>query len=72
MARLAVGDGTGALMAAAFRPDGALVAVADADGIVSIWDAATGKESRRTTIVDGVPDHRSSCGRPTASSCSRR
>ncbi|MBV8756677.1 MAG: protein kinase [Deltaproteobacteria bacterium] len=53
--RLAIGDGTSSVMAAAYRPDGALVALGNADGIASIWDTTTGKEVGRTLIAADVP-----------------
>ena len=53
--QLALGDGTSNVMAAAFRPDGALIALGNADGVASVWDATTGKEVGRIVIAADVP-----------------
>jgi len=53
--QLAVGDGTSAVMAAAYRPDGDLVALGNADGLASVWDAKSGKEVGRIEVAAGVP-----------------
>jgi len=54
--RLALGDGSSGLMSAAYRGDGAMVALGDADGFASVWDTTTGKQLARLAMAaEGVP-----------------
>jgi WD40 repeat protein/tRNA A-37 threonylcarbamoyl transferase component Bud32 len=48
--RLAIGGASSMMLAATYRPDGALVATGVSDGVVEIWDAQTGKQVGRQRI----------------------
>src|SRR5262249_38054419 len=53
IARLGGADSSGAVFCVAVAPDGKVMATAGADGVVRLWERATGKELRRFAGHEG-------------------